>query len=412
MLRVSRTINIFILIALAAISCWYLADGAIMNAWSIEYVRFKQAGSDRSISEFPPNHIRSRLWLARDALRQGDPELAQELVVDIGEQGDVDALLIFGDSLVAQGEYDEAQDVFLRAGNIQRLLIFAELMQAAVSKEHGLAIYYQIYEVDPEEGTLPLANALWSYEGPGSQEQAVNLLRQSIEQYPFSVHRMRWALQLGDFLLEQSKLEEAEAVYRLIIREYDTIHAYLGLGWILYGEGEGLDAAIAEFQKAVILFPENGEGYLAMGRVLVEEGRYEEADFWFAEAITREPDMNWWYLLRGNTARDAGNLDLAMNIYKETIALFPEWPPGYFEAAWAYRLNEQSEDSITMIETAIDLMDPPNVWYFVRAGLIYEWIEDYSAAFDAFTQASELDPSNTNSQNGLIRVENLIEEDR
>ena len=106
------------LIALLAILAWG------RNSWSVAYLNHSLRGG--LVSEAPGGHPRAPLWLAREALAQGDADQAQALVSDLADQGDPDALAVLGDALVAQGDFPAAVEAWTRAGQSQPLLAAAQ----------------------------------------------------------------------------------------------------------------------------------------------------------------------------------------------------------------------------------------------------------------------------------------------
>lgn len=55
---------------------------------------------------------------------------------------------------------------------------------------------------------------------------------------------------LGQALWAQKRWDEAEAVCRQILVEYpDNVLAYIGLVWVYYNRGEGLEASLGTFGK-------------------------------------------------------------------------------------------------------------------------------------------------------------------
>ena len=56
------------------------------------------------------------------------------------------------------------------------------------------------------------------------------------------------------------------------------------------------------------------------------------------------------------------------------------------------------------IEQALDLMETPNLWYYVQAGVLYEWVGDQTSALQAYRQALTIDPKNPAAAQGVARL--------
>ena len=254
--------------------------------------------------------------------------------------------------------------------------------------------YKAAWTLDSESGTLPLANFL--LDSKRDYGTAENVLRQSLATLPpNSRYWPLWSNRLGDALRAQKRWDEAVTAYEsTIVQAPDDWAAHIGLGWTRYERGDGLQAAMSEFQEAINAPKSQGNGQLAIAQALTREKRFEEADAWFAQALALNPDAQSWYLVRGNAALQAGNLALALAVYQEALARFPDFALAYYGIAYVYQLNEQPAQAITAIEQALVLMVPPNAVYYVLAGSIYEGAGDESQALHAYRQALLIDPQN------------------
>ena len=152
------------------------------------------------------------------------------------------------------------------------------------------------------------------------------------------------------------------------------------------------------FQSMLSLAPEKGDGYFAIGQLRGHQQKYDEAEQWFIRALERDTNNPYWWFVRANTARNAQKLQLALDIYTQTVQQFPNYAHAYFEMAWAYKLNDQPEQAINAIELALDRQQIPNAWYFVRAGEIYEWAGERAQARSAYLEALAFKPGNLPAQ--------------
>jgi tetratricopeptide (TPR) repeat protein len=376
-----------------------------INAWSLQYAHraFDPLAAQSALADPPAGHAREKVWQARDALQSGDPVLAETLITAQAAQGDPLSMRLMSDALAAQGNFAGALAIWQQAGDAASLLRVASQAQEAGRLDEALIAYKAAWTLDPESGTLPLANFLLDYRQ--DYGRAENVLRQSLAALPNSKYWPLWSNRLGDALRGQKRWDEAATAYEsTLVHSPDDWVAHIGLGWARYERGDGLEAAMSEFQKAINAPKSQGNGQLAIAQVLTREKRFEEADAWFAQALALNPDARWWYVARGNTARQSGNLALALAIYQEALARFPDYALAYYEIAYAYRLNEQPAQAIDAIEQALVLMAPPNANYYTRAGSIYEWTGDKSRALHAYRQALLIDPQNTAALDGVQRL--------
>lgn len=377
----------------------------LINAWSLQYTHhaLNPAAEQVALTDPPSEHARAMFWLARAALQSGNPALAEVLIASRAAQGDPLAMHLKADALLAQGNFAGALAAWQQAGNVALLLRAAAQSQQAGHLEEALMAYQAAWNLDKESGTLPLVNFLLNTKK--DYGTAENVLRQSLVALPNSRYWPVWSRRLGDALRAEKHWDEAVAAYESsIIQTPDDWSAHIGLGWAKYERGDGLQAAISEFQKAINAPQSKGNGQLALAQALTREKQFKEADAWFAQALALNPKVWSWYIARGNAARQAGNLALALAVYQEALARFPNFAPAYYEMAYAYQSNKQSAQAVAAIEQALILMAPPNADYYARAGNIYEVAGDASQALYAYHQALLIDPHNATARKGVERL--------
>lgn len=132
-----------------------------------------------------------------------------------------------------------------------------------------------------------------------------------------------------------------------------------------------------------------------MGRFYTKEKQYDEADIWFTRAIALNPKSQWYWIYKANSVRESGELNRALNLYTQALTQFPDFPQIYYEMAWAYHLAGSKGEAIQTIEKAIQLMNPSNVWYEVRAGQLYLDDNRLDDALKAYQSAQSIDPGNS-----------------
>jgi tetratricopeptide (TPR) repeat protein len=137
------------------------------------------------------------------------------------------------------------------------------------------------------------------------------------------------------------------------------------------------------------------------------ERRYPEADDYYVQALEKNPQASWGWVLRGNTARESGDLEKAIAIYQSGIAQFPNEAALYYELAWAYHLNNQPQKAVAAIEEALKLIETPNVSYYLRAGIIYESGSLFENANLIYKKILIIDPSNIIAIQELDKLEKL-----
>ncbi len=223
--------------------------------------------------------------------------------------------------------------------------------------------------------------------------------------FPKSAERLVWWRDLGDNLITRENWDQAVQIYQQAISEFPSISSfYTNLGKAYYENGDGIEKALAEFNKAILLNDNNSQIYYEGGRILSREKRFDEADVWFLKALAQSPNVWWFNLGRANNARSARKLTLAIEIYQETIQLYPELANAYYNLAITYQLGDQPLKAIESIEQAIELMDIPNEIYYLRAGEIYLESGDTNNALASYKQVLVINPDNETAKRAVQQL--------
>jgi tetratricopeptide (TPR) repeat protein len=394
-----------VLLASAVLLGPRLVETAKWNAWAVQFM-LHALGSARSqrLPEAPSTEYAiANIWLAQDALAGGNAQLALDLVEPLVLQDDTFALHVKAEALEQQGNYVSAVETLSQARDYNLLIALGNELTVANDQADALAAFIAAQAIDPEAGTVQLADFLINEKKdlPGAE----SILKNALLAFPTSDKRLSWYRRLGDDLRDQQRLDEAAEVYKAALGEYPKDWAlHIGLGWTYYDRGDGVQKAMDEFQKAIAVDETDGHGYFAIAQVLTRERRFSDADPWYVQAIARGKDNAWWYVARANNARTAGGIDRALSIYQGTIELFPDYSIAYYEMALAFQMDNQPQKAISSIEKAISLMKPADASYYALAGGIYEWTGDSVRALKAYQQVLKIDPDNSTALNAISRL--------
>lgn len=375
-----------------------------VNAWSVRYLR----QGEQPNGVLPPHpiaHRRAPLWLASDALRQGDLSRALSLVSDLVRQNDPSALVLYGEALAVGHDTTGAVEALSRAGDVGTLLSLGEEWAGQGNLDDALLAYRAAQAIDADRGTTYLVNFLLFTKQ--DYVEAERVAYQAILSAPHARYRPNWLRRWAEALRFQGRLDEAIQAYEQAIASGtdDQVSAHIELGQVyLQRDGVATDPAsraLAEFKRAIALDTNRPDGYYAMATALTQAGTYGEADQWYHLALDRKKTDPTWYMARATAAGFANDLDLALEVYSELRARFSDYAPAYYEAAWLYVLQGRKEEAFTAIEKALDLAPEKRESYSVRAGCIYQLGGDPVKARAAFTEALALNPANRDALQGI-----------
>lgn len=383
-----------------------LNPSAAVNTWSVCYLHWRMEGvPDSTLGAAPPDwHARAPIWLSMDALEDDQIRFAEVVLAPALRRRDPLALHQEGEIFETEGDLRRAIQVWAAAGDVSALLNLAESEGRDGHLGTALAAYHAALDAGGE-GIVGffahfLANDL------GSPREAETILLEAIRTFPRSHLKVTWLVNLGIVREELEDWAGAEWSYREAL-DLDSAawQAQVGLGRVAYRAGKGAARAISDIRLGIQMAPDMGDGYLAIAEILTNEGSYQEADYWFREAIRRNSQAKGWWLLWGNAALRSGELDTAIEVYGHASQRFPQLSDIYYQMAMAYRLDGDAGMAVSSIEKAIELESRPRADYFLRAGQIFEYANEGGAAKDAYSRALEINPGLGIAEERLQRLE-------
>ncbi|MCA9461544.1 MAG: tetratricopeptide repeat protein [Nitrospira sp.] len=124
----------------------------------------------------------------------------------------------------------------------------------------------------------------------------------------------------------KGKLEEAVDLYKQSIELFPTAEAHTFLGWTYSFMGQ-LNEAIEECHRAIRQDPDFGNPYNDIGAYLIELNQLEEAIPWLEKAAKAKRYENpaFPHMNLGRVYERKGQWDLAVESYKKSLALNPEY---------------------------------------------------------------------------------------
>jgi tetratricopeptide (TPR) repeat protein len=192
-------------------------------------------------------------------------------------------------------------------------------------------------------------------------------------------------------------------------------------GMEYYDQGE-LDKAIAEFEKAIELDPNDAEAHRNLGTAYGEQGKWEECAAAYERAIEIDPDFGeaygdltaaYFYLERipealeagekaielapdyatahnnlGIVYKEQGEFDLAIVEYKKAIELDPSDPKPHNNLGNVYKQQGKFDLAIAEYEKALET-DPDYATAYLSLGLLYaqqDMVDEAIAEFETYLQ--------------------------
>lgn len=194
--------------------------------------------------------------------------------------------------------------------------------------------------------------------------------------------------------------EQAASLYRqLISRNAQHHRALSALGVLLYESGR-VEEASRYFERAVMVQPE--PGYLTnLGEAYRSLGRLDVAAEAFGRILETTPDFPDARLKLAVTLSEAGVYPQALELLEEAVARGPDGPRLRVMLAWVLQRLNRSDEALVHAERALVLApDSPSVQR--QLADVLDGIGEKSAAIAAYRKAVELNPSDHSSHSDLI----------
>jgi tetratricopeptide (TPR) repeat protein len=153
--------------------------------------------------------------------------------------------------------------------------------------------------------------------------------------------------------------------------------------------------ALADFNRAIDLDPDDARAISKRGETYREMGRYEEALNDFNRAIDLDPALEWleWAIAnRGETYRRMGRYGEALEDLNRAFDLNPDSTWSIRSRGVTYREMGRYGEALADFNRVIEL-DPDDAWAISSRGQTYHAMGRYQDALGDFNRAIDLDPA-------------------
>jgi tetratricopeptide (TPR) repeat protein len=165
---------------------------------------------------------------------------------------------------------------------------------------------------------------------------------------------------------------------------------HLDLGMDYHDQGE-LDKAIAEFEKAIELDPNNAGAHRNLGTAYGEQGKWEESAAAYERAIDIDPTYGEAYGDVVGAYFSLNRIPEALTAGEKAIELAPYYATAYNNLGILYGSQGQIDTAIALFEKAIEL-DPNDANAHYNLGFAYENLDQLDQAVAQYQEAVKADP--------------------
>jgi len=156
-------------------------------------------------------------------------------------------------------------------------------------------------------------------------------------------------------LINQGKLQEAEALYRELISAGRSNHILYGNLAALCGKQGRFDELIKLLRKALQLNPNYPKAHFNLGNAHQQQGDLHAAITSYNTALRLKPNHPEAHNNLGNAQKKQGDLDAAIASYNTALRLKPNYPEAHYNLGNALKKQGDLDAAIASYNTALQL---------------------------------------------------------
>lgn len=192
---------------------------------------------------------------------------------------------------------------------------------------------------------------------------------------------------------EEGELDKAVADFNKLLQDNkDNVTAHLALGEVLTNL-EKYDEALKHIEQAIKLKPESSLGYTLRAKLHVAKKDLKAAVADLDQALKIEPRDVSALLLRARIHQEDENLAAAKKDVARILLIVPDLPQGIIMRSILYAAEGKFVDAIADMESVLE-KDPANVAWRLQLASYYLQDKRHSKAIEIFTKIIDEDETN------------------
>ncbi|MBV6621953.1 MAG: tetratricopeptide repeat protein [Rivularia sp. (in: Bacteria)] len=202
----------------------------------------------------------------------------------------------------------------------------------------------------------------------------------------------------GILYRNQKKWDLALADYNQAINiNPEDASVYINRG-NLYKDKKKWDLALADYNKAIQINPENASAYNNRGILNQDKKKWDLALADYNKAIQINPENAKTYFNRGLVYIDQKKWDLALADYNKAIQINPEYAKAYNNRASLYDDQKKWELALADYNTAIQI-NPEYAKAYNNRGILYKKQKKWNLALADYSKAIQINPDDASAYN-------------
>lgn len=197
---------------------------------------------------------------------------------------------------------------------------------------------------------------------------------------------------VGEILFQQGKFQEAEEVFRQVIRMEDRYYpAHHNLAMVLEKLGK-YEEAVAEYKRTIELRPTEPGPYFNLGLLYLDLDNPTSAKEYFLLALKLQPELYGNLLKIAEQYGREKKWNKAIALLESGIAATPQEFGGYLYLGKVYAVLGNKESALANLKQALALNPQNSDVHYELARVYLVLVKDESLAYQHFQQVLNLNP--------------------
>ena len=210
-------------------------------------------------------------------------------------------------------------------------------------------------------------------------------------------------IDLGNAFFARGRMEEALACFQNALRiQPDNATGHKWLGDSLLQKGQA-DEAITHYREALEIEPNDVEVRSNLGFALFQKGRVDEAMAHFQPALKIEPDSANVHNNLGFALLRKGRVEEAIAHYQRALEIAPDFPGVHHNLGSALVRKGQLDEAVVQLQKALEI-EPNSADVHNDLGFALYRKKQADEAIAHFWKALEIRPGYEAACNNLVRV--------
>jgi tetratricopeptide (TPR) repeat protein len=191
-------------------------------------------------------------------------------------------------------------------------------------------------------------------------------------------------------------LQQAENIYREILKDEPNNYATLHFLGILQYQLRNYDSAIEYIEKALQINPEDTGANYNLGLAFKEKGELDKAIACYQKAVQLDPNFADAYYNSGTAFQEKGQYDEAVACYEKALRIDPNLSGVYYNLGIIFQEKGQYDEAITYYQKALQF-NPSLSDAYNNLGLCLQDEGKINEAIGQYKRALHLNPYDAKS---------------